>query len=540
MHRVAGRSVFGVRRDQVGIFGDIVDGPALFLPLRPLEGDRAHGPLADLDVELAGKLGALFRKQQKDRGLDRELRADLLETQFEPERLREAVGAFGQSGPQPVDPPHVFAASHLEVIAFGRDQRDVADFGPCALDVKTAEDDRSARGVQAFEVPGQLGPAARRRFEVDLDEAGPVDVGRRIFFRVGDVFLLPADRAEAGRNPHADRGDRPLLGIDRLHDVQLDAVPVHRQRALAGDVEDGPGPRLVHRDVPREVELPLDAVGLDPRAMRDRRGKDVGVFDRLDLAVLLRHAERDLTSGGGGNRQLQVPLIELAANRHHEGHEEFVHPLAAEINRVTGDAIDVGLRAKFARARLPHAGDERTLWHADRHGDPHGVALDLDLELGRQLGPLVVAGTGDRDRTDAVIELVVVGRLFRAEEFLELLERGPVKRPFELSVLGVEPDGVARPRSEDRRIGPIRAGGCGPSRREKAAVSTCAERRARRAAPPGPKRKQPRGARRRLPLPGALRAEFAPKPSPAHTNEQTTDAAHGSVEGSTRPEADGG
>ena len=70
--------------------------------------------------------------------------------------------------------------------------------------------------------------------------------------------------------------------------------------------------------------------------------KDVGAFDRLDLAVLLRDAERDLAPRGGRDRQLQMPLIELAADRHDERHEEFVQPFAAEIHRASGQPIEEG------------------------------------------------------------------------------------------------------------------------------------------------------------------------------------------------------
>ena len=82
-------------------------------------------------------------------------------------------------------------------------------------------------------------------------------------------------------------------------------------------------------------------------------------FDRLDLAMLLRNAERDLGSRRRRNRQLQMALIELPANRDHERHEEFVQPLAANIDRVAGDAVERGRAAKFAGPVCRIPGDAR-------------------------------------------------------------------------------------------------------------------------------------------------------------------------------------
>ena len=242
--------------------------------------------LVDLNPELPAQFRALVGQQEEQRRLDGEFRTDLLERQLHAERLREAIRAFGKPRAQSVDSADVVAAAHLEVKPFGGDQRDFPALRPGAFDVEAAQHDRGSGRVRAFEVPRQFGAAAGRRLEVNLDKAGRIAIGDRVFPGIGDVLLLAGDRRESGRHSHADRADRPLLGIDRLRNVQPHAIALHAQRPLARDVENRPHLRLAQWDLPGQIELPFDAVGLDSRSLRDGGRDHMRPFNGLNLAML--------------------------------------------------------------------------------------------------------------------------------------------------------------------------------------------------------------------------------------------------------------
>ena len=333
--------------------------------------------------------------------------------------------------------------------AFGRNQRDVADLRARAFDVKAAHDDRRARRVRAFQVPAQLRAAVGGRLESDLDEAGRIDVGRRVFPRIGNVLLLAGDRAKAGGHPHADRRHRSPAW-DRsfgptcswMRSPSIPSVHLLETSKTVRACGSFMGTSQARSNCPlipyASIRVPL------------RHGGRVNVrsFDRLDLAMLLRNAERDLASGRGGNRQLEVTLIELPADRHHERNDEFMQPLAAHVDRVAGYAVKRG-RAEFAGPGLAHSGSQKSVLHADRYRQPKTVPFHLDVDFGGQAGP----GSSSQDPASET-ELMLYSGSLRSAEFFdlrridELFERRSVDRRDELPVLIAEPNGVARLRSE--------------------------------------------------------------------------------------------
>ena len=199
------------------------------------------------------------------------------------------------------------------------------------FDLEAQEREQAARRRRTFEIPAQLEAARARRLEVNFDEPVGIDVGGAVLRASGDVELLPRDTGKAAGHAHADRREVALLGVDRLQHAQLNAITVHGHAALAEDVEHRPRVRLVERALPREIEGPLDADGFDLRALGNADRANGCVVERFDLAVFLRHSQRDLAAGCRRDRQLQMTLIELTADRHNERNRHDVQPLAAQI-----------------------------------------------------------------------------------------------------------------------------------------------------------------------------------------------------------------
>src|SRR5579872_3514745 len=225
----------------------------------------------NLHSNLSCELRLSLREEQVKCRLDRELRPDLFQTQFEPERLPETVGTFSESDAQTcdVDPADVASTSIIEMKTLARSDRHVAAFRSGPFHVESAEHKRRTRLKGRFQFPMELQWACAGRFQIDFHEPRSVTVRRSVFFGLRHVKLLTGKRAELRRNANFDSRQLSPFGLNRLHGAQVKSIAIHPQPQFIDDVKNAPRLRLVDRAVPREIELSLHADRFNLSSLRN-------------------------------------------------------------------------------------------------------------------------------------------------------------------------------------------------------------------------------------------------------------------------------